>query len=535
MCTIIFIVVSSRAVQNTLYGLRIDTMLASASLFLLFLLFVIEFDACGVPAFSLSALVCAAVFVPVGTLCPLSTTLMMCFFLPHVYLLLTCPLHVFTGLLVLPAQVSYSGWGGWLDQYRDVDAELLKATKRQMARDLSGESVNVLTCDNVLLDGMLFTPNPSSPWLRATPAHPRVRSPLPISPTRSTSLSVSLLNPASPSEKTAVLRSGKKAGYSAITDRDITMPRQGTEPEQEQTDEAGETASEPASESDNGNGRYVLMFNGNNQAYEFKDDDIRMFVRRGYSVLAFNYRGVGASQGRVTRDGLLLDGEAWYQYLVCHRKVPNSKICLYGTSLGASFASILAAAHPGVVLVNDRSFSSLATEVVHAGPYIFGYETPSLRRSVLGTLLRALVCFGGWDLPVASVWPSIRGPKCIIHHSKDLVIPEPARLITALTSPKRSSSPLSLRFASPLKSDLGSASSPGYGPPEVSIVSSGQFSDDRDRTWVLRMSEGEFEYDLVSPDEYFRIAHCRAMTETEQRVFFETLGQMFAKSFTMKS
>lgn len=100
----------------------------------------------------------------------------------------------------------------------------------------------------------------------------------------------------------------------------------------------------------------------------------------GFSVLAYDYRGYGASSGpRATEQRTYRDVEAVYRHAVETLKIPPSRIVLYGRSVGAGPAVHLAAAEPVGGLVVESGFTS-AFVVVTRVP-IFPFDPfPNLRR-----------------------------------------------------------------------------------------------------------------------------------------------------------
>lgn len=62
----------------------------------------------------------------------------------------------------------------------------------------------------------------------------------------------------------------------------------------------------------------------------------------GLDVLAPEYRGFGGVEGTPSEAGLLADARAAYDYLREHRRIPPSRIVVYGWSLGGAVAIDLA-------------------------------------------------------------------------------------------------------------------------------------------------------------------------------------------------
>lgn len=192
----------------------------------------------------------------------------------------------------------------------------------------------------------------------------------------------------------------------------------------------------------------IICFNGNGEHYEMKSasmnieiksekesivievpfSNLSQFIEQGYNVMLFNYRGVGHSQGQATRDGLILDGEAAYQYVQKHLGVPAEQITLFGHSLGGGVATQVAAMHPGVQLCNVRSFASLEKTV----RVLFGKIAPWMGFIVS----RALVALR-WNLDSEAKWAKVKGRKWIVYHPHDQIIPTEAGLYQNLQKRKK--------------------------------------------------------------------------------------------------
>lgn len=183
----------------------------------------------------------------------------------------------------------------------------------------------------------------------------------------------------------------------------------------------------------------LICFNGNGERYELKGGHIHMtvksnegksdeaeisvtyplsnvadFVALGYNVLLFNYRGVGQSQGRASRDGLILDGASALQFIKKRYGVPEEQIILFGHSLGGAIATQVASMSEKAKLCHVRSFASLDKEV----RAIFGGIAPWM-----GSAVAKILWAFNWVLDTAAKWDQIKGRKWIIYHPEDPVIP----------------------------------------------------------------------------------------------------------------
>jgi uncharacterized protein len=81
--------------------------------------------------------------------------------------------------------------------------------------------------------------------------------------------------------------------------------------------------------------------------------------RLGASVLVFDYRGYGRSEGVPTVDGLIRDARAARAWLAEHEGIAESDVVLMGESLGGGVAVQVAAADGARGLVVQNTFSSL--------------------------------------------------------------------------------------------------------------------------------------------------------------------------------
>jgi pimeloyl-ACP methyl ester carboxylesterase len=83
-------------------------------------------------------------------------------------------------------------------------------------------------------------------------------------------------------------------------------------------------------------------------------------VKQGFQLLLVDYSGYGFSSGRPTRKGILVDAESALRYLKSKEEVKNTKVIIYGQSMGAQLAATVAKLHPDDIdaLVLEGSPSS---------------------------------------------------------------------------------------------------------------------------------------------------------------------------------
>jgi len=88
--------------------------------------------------------------------------------------------------------------------------------------------------------------------------------------------------------------------------------------------------------------------------------DIRLFLeilrKQGFSVLAYDYRGYGTSEGTPSEKNAYRDADAAYKYLVETLEVPPERIIAHGRSLGGALAVHLASGERIAGLILESSF-----------------------------------------------------------------------------------------------------------------------------------------------------------------------------------
>jgi fermentation-respiration switch protein FrsA (DUF1100 family) len=141
----------------------------------------------------------------------------------------------------------------------------------------------------------------------------------------------------------------------------------------------------------------------------------------GLSLLAFDYRGYGESEGAPSEDGLYRDADAAYRYLRDTLRVPPERIVLFGHSLGSAVAVELAGRVPAAGLILDGALTSVVDRAQELFPYapvrwIAASRYPSIDRVGELTL-----------------------PKLFLHARGDDVVPiaHGRRLYEAAAPPKR--------------------------------------------------------------------------------------------------
>ena len=154
------------------------------------------------------------------------------------------------------------------------------------------------------------------------------------------------------------------------------------------------------------NERGVLLFcHGNAGNISHRLDSLLIFNRLGLSVLIFDYRGYGQSQGTPTEEGTYLDGQAALSYLLQERQVEPERLILFGRSLGGAVASKLATTHAHQALIIESCFTSVTEMAGELYPFLPVKLLSRYQYNVPKNLARA------------------SSPLLIIHSRNDEIIP----------------------------------------------------------------------------------------------------------------
>lgn len=103
----------------------------------------------------------------------------------------------------------------------------------------------------------------------------------------------------------------------------------------------------------------VLVCHGNAGSIERRLGYADVFVRRGFGVLLFDYRGYGQSRGRPTEAGTYADAERAHAFLVRESGFAAHEIVIFGESLGGAVGVELALRRPAAGLIVENTFTSM--------------------------------------------------------------------------------------------------------------------------------------------------------------------------------
>ena len=165
----------------------------------------------------------------------------------------------------------------------------------------------------------------------------------------------------------------------------------------------------------------VILCHGNAGNISNRLTKARLLRGLGLSVLLFDYRGYGRSDGSPSELGTYRDAEAAYRFLTETKRLPADRIVIYGESLGAAVALELALRHPARALILESPFTSVADMSRELLPYL-----------PIGKLLH-------YRYDNLSKIGSLRMPLLVLHSPQDDVVPFKMgrRLFEAAPDPKR--------------------------------------------------------------------------------------------------
>ena len=171
----------------------------------------------------------------------------------------------------------------------------------------------------------------------------------------------------------------------------------------------------------------IIYAFGNGEQWENHTDTISWLKNFNTSILMFNPRGVGKSQGPRSEQGYILDAYSAYRYLIDKQHLDPEDVLLVGFSMGAAYGtcavSLIQKDFPGkkINVINLCSFSNLHLEV------------QNVLRGWIGSILRIGACILNFDLNPKAAWDQLKGKKCLFYRANDDVIPHTASLCKAVT------------------------------------------------------------------------------------------------------
>jgi fermentation-respiration switch protein FrsA (DUF1100 family) len=165
----------------------------------------------------------------------------------------------------------------------------------------------------------------------------------------------------------------------------------------------------------------VLFFHGNGGNLSLWLEVIAGLRRRGFSVLAVDYRGYGASTGRPSEAGFYRDAAATVRYFDERLRRPAIPVVYWGRSIGSPVAASLVDQSPPDALVLESPMPDV--------------------RSLLRTnpVMWLLSFFSSYRFPTARLVGRYEGPLLVVHGDRDAIVPFAAgrRVYDASPSPRK--------------------------------------------------------------------------------------------------
>ena len=104
----------------------------------------------------------------------------------------------------------------------------------------------------------------------------------------------------------------------------------------------------------------LLHLHGNGGCLLSQFKAISPLVEKGFQVFMFDYSGFGFSEGKPSRNNVLVDALSTLDYIKTREDIKNTNILLYGQSLGGHLAAVVAAQRSADIdgLITEGAFSS---------------------------------------------------------------------------------------------------------------------------------------------------------------------------------
>jgi fermentation-respiration switch protein FrsA (DUF1100 family) len=167
--------------------------------------------------------------------------------------------------------------------------------------------------------------------------------------------------------------------------------------------------------------RGVLVFaHGNGGNISHRLDKVKLLHELGLSVLAFDYRGYGESEGKPSEEGTYRDMDAAVAFVTREKACPAGKLLFYGESLGGAVAVEAASRQQPAGLILESTFTSVPAMAKLYYPWLPTGLFLKIRFDSLARI-RAINC-----------------PKLILHSPDDDIVPYAMgrELFAAASEPK---------------------------------------------------------------------------------------------------
>ena len=148
----------------------------------------------------------------------------------------------------------------------------------------------------------------------------------------------------------------------------------------------------------------VFYIHGNADNLRYWGDYAKYFVKHGYDVFMYDYRGFGKSDGKIKGEKSL-QKDAKLLYLKMAERYAEENIIIYGFSIGTGIASRLASNHEPKHLILEA-------------PYYNFVDLAKFHRSYLPVNL-----ISKYHFRTNKYLPSVEAPITIFHGTEDQLVP----------------------------------------------------------------------------------------------------------------
>ena len=156
----------------------------------------------------------------------------------------------------------------------------------------------------------------------------------------------------------------------------------------------------------------VLQLHGNGGNISYQYQFAKPLVEAGFQAMVFDYEGYGKSSGTASQEKVLDDALCALHYIKQRDDVKNTKLVLFGQSLGGHLSCVVAAKEQVLIhaLVVEAAFSGHVEMAVYKGGK---YGAPKwLTKLLVPSRYEALDYIG-----------KVTIPKLIIHSTEDATCP----------------------------------------------------------------------------------------------------------------
>jgi fermentation-respiration switch protein FrsA (DUF1100 family) len=114
----------------------------------------------------------------------------------------------------------------------------------------------------------------------------------------------------------------------------------------------------------------IVYFHGNAGNLAHRAAEYRLWLDEGFGLIALSYRGYAKSEGNPTEQGIYMDARAAVEYAQKTLHIPDSKIVLYGESLGTGIAVQMATEYALGALILEAPYTATSDRAAELYPYL---------------------------------------------------------------------------------------------------------------------------------------------------------------------